>query len=42
MTAGRPMRSSSHLIGKEKIEKIMTNPTTHLMDPYRKWIKTDE
>jgi len=30
------------LIGNEKIEKIMTNPTTHLMDPYRKWIKTEE
>ena len=30
------------LIGKEKIDKIMTNPTTHLMDPYRKWIKTDD
>src|SRR5208337_4037916 len=30
------------VIGKEKIEKIMTNPTTHLLDPYRKWIKTDE
>jgi glutaconate CoA-transferase subunit A len=29
------------LIGKDKISKIMTNPTTHLMDPYRKWIKTD-
>jgi glutaconate CoA-transferase subunit A len=30
------------VIGKEKIEKIMTNPTTHLIDPYRKWIKTNE
>jgi len=30
------------MIGKEKIEKITTNPTTHLMDPYRKWIKTDD
>jgi glutaconate CoA-transferase subunit A len=29
------------LIGEEKIKKISTNPTTHLVDPYRKWIKTD-
>jgi len=29
------------MIGKEKIEKLCTNPTTHLMDPYRKWIKSD-
>jgi glutaconate CoA-transferase subunit A len=31
----------TRLIGKEKIEKIMTNATTHLMDPYRKWIRSD-
>lgn len=30
------------LIGKDKMEKLMTNATTHLMDPYRKWIKTDQ
>jgi len=30
------------LIGKEKIDKIMKNATTHLMDPYRKWIKSDQ
>lgn len=29
------------MIGKEKIEKLCNNPTTHLMDPYRKWIKSD-
>lgn len=30
------------LIGKAAIEKIMNNATTHLMDPYRKWVKSDE
>ena len=30
------------LIGKEKIDRIMNNATTHLMDPYRKWIKSAE
>jgi glutaconate CoA-transferase subunit A len=30
------------IIGQDKIDKIMDNPTTHLMDPYRKWIKTEE
>ncbi|HRT27170.1 MAG TPA: CoA-transferase [Syntrophales bacterium] len=30
------------LIGKVAIEKIMNNATTHLMDPYRKWVKSDE
>lgn len=30
------------LIGKEKIDKLMNNATTHLMDPYRKWIKSDQ
>ncbi len=30
------------LIGKEKIDRLSNNPTTHLMDPYRKWIKTDK
>ena len=29
------------MIGKEKIEKLCNNPTTHLMDPYRKWIKSE-
>lgn len=29
------------MIGKEKIEKICNSPTTHLMDPYRKYIKSD-
>lgn len=29
------------LIGREKIEKLCNNPTTFLMDPYRKWIKSD-
>jgi glutaconate CoA-transferase, subunit A len=29
------------VIGADKISKIMHNETTHLMDPYRKWIKTD-
>jgi glutaconate CoA-transferase subunit A len=28
------------VIGKETIDRIMTNATTHLMDPYRKWVKT--
>jgi glutaconate CoA-transferase subunit A len=27
------------VIGEETIERIMTNATTHLMDPYRKWVK---
>jgi glutaconate CoA-transferase subunit A len=30
------------LIGKEKIGSLMNNATTHLMDPYRKWIRNDE
>jgi glutaconate CoA-transferase subunit A len=30
------------LIGKEKIGSLMNNATTHLMDPYRKWIRSDE
>jgi glutaconate CoA-transferase subunit A len=30
------------LIGNAKMEKIMNNATTHLMDPYRKWIKSDQ
>jgi len=29
------------MIGRDKIEKLCNNPTTHLMDPYRKWIKSD-
>ena len=29
------------VIGEEKIDRIMNNETTHLMNPYRKWIKTD-
>lgn len=29
------------LIGKEKIEKITSTDTAFLLDPYRKWIKTD-
>ncbi len=29
------------MIGEEKIKQLCTNPTTHLMDPYRKWIKSD-
>jgi len=28
------------IIGKDKMERIMTNATTHLMDPYRQWIKS--
>ena len=30
------------VIGKEKMNRIMDNATTHLMNPYRQWIKTDE
>lgn len=30
------------MIGKEKIDKLTNNPTTFLMDPYRKWIKSEE
>jgi len=30
------------MIGKEKIEKLTNTPTAFLMDPYRKWIKSDE
>jgi len=30
------------VIGKEKIEKLTDTPTAFLMDPYRKWIKSDE
>lgn len=29
------------LIGKEKIEKITNTATAFLMDPYRKWVKSD-
>ena len=29
------------VIGRDKVAELCTNPTTHLMDPYRKWIKTD-
>ncbi len=29
------------VIGREKVQQLCTNPTTHLMDPYRKWIKSD-
>jgi glutaconate CoA-transferase subunit A len=29
------------LIGREKLERLCTTPTKFLMDPYRKWIKTD-
>lgn len=29
------------MIGKEKIAKLTNNPTTHLMDPYQKWIKSE-
>ncbi|MGR6836918.1 CoA transferase subunit A [Syntrophomonas erecta] len=29
------------LLGKERIEKITATPTAFLMDPYRKWIKSD-
>lgn len=29
------------IIGKEKIEKLTNTPTAFLMDPYRKWIKSD-
>ncbi len=29
------------VIGEEKINRIMNNETIHLMDPYRKWIKTN-
>jgi glutaconate CoA-transferase, subunit A len=28
------------MIGEEKIKKITNNATTHLMDPYRKWVKS--
>ncbi|MDD5169174.1 MAG: hypothetical protein PHN75_10175 [Syntrophales bacterium] len=30
------------LIGDDKIGRITTNETTHLMNPYRRWINTDE
>jgi len=30
------------VIGKEKIEKLTNTDTAFLMDPYRKWIKSDE
>lgn len=29
------------LIGRDKVAQLKQNPTTFLMDPYRKWIKTD-
>ena len=29
------------VIGKSKIERLLDNPTTHLMNPYREWIKSD-
>jgi len=29
------------LIGREKLERLCATPTKFLMDPYRKWIKTD-
>jgi glutaconate CoA-transferase subunit A len=30
------------MIGKDKIEELTNTPTKFLMDPYRKWIKTDQ
>ena len=30
------------LIGQEKIARLKNTTTAHLMDPYRKWIKSDE
>lgn len=30
------------LIGKEKVARLTDTPTAFLMDPYRKWIKSDE
>jgi glutaconate CoA-transferase subunit A len=30
------------LIGPEKIDKITDTATAFLLDPYRKWIKSDE
>ena len=30
------------LIGDEKIEKISKTATAFLMDPYRKWIRSDD
>jgi glutaconate CoA-transferase subunit A len=29
------------VIGRDKVAALCNNPTTFLMDPYRKWIKTD-
>lgn len=29
------------VIGRDKVAQLCTNPTTHLMDPYRQWIKTE-
>lgn len=29
------------MIGRDKIEKLSNTPTAFLMDPYRKWIKSD-
>jgi len=29
------------IVGKAKAEKLMKNVTSHLLDPYRKWIKKD-
>ena len=31
-----------HVIGENKVKKLMHNVTSHLMDPYRKWLKTDD
>ena len=30
------------VIGKDKVDKLNDNPTTFLMDPYRKWILSDD
>lgn len=30
------------MIGRDKIEKLCNTPTAHLLDPFRKWIKSDE
>ena len=35
-------RKYIELMGKERIEKITATDTAFLMDPYRKWIKSDE
>lgn len=31
-----------NVIGKEKIDEVTKTPTAFLMDPYRKWIKSDD